>query len=128
MAKKKAARKSKMKSYENFGAWMEDQNDDFQPLIKSLRRLVGKASAKLEETVKWGNGCWEYEELPIVFLYADKEFIQFGFFAGSMLKDPKGLLQGAGKYVRHIPVAEKKDISADYFTKLIKQAIKIKYR
>ncbi|WP_413290966.1 DUF1801 domain-containing protein [Bdellovibrio sp. HCB337] len=129
MAKKKVSKIKKMKSYESFDAWLEDQTDEKQALIKPLRRLVPQISPKLEEIVKWGNGCWALNGLPIIYIYAGYPgYVQFGLFAGAMVKDPKERLQGEGKHVRAIPIYDKKDIDKAYFTKLVKQAMKIKYK
>jgi uncharacterized protein YdeI (YjbR/CyaY-like superfamily) len=118
----------KMKPYPSFEAWANDQNKDLQTLIKKIRKLVTLSSKKLDETVKWGNGCWTNEDLPIVYIYAADDHLQLGFFAGSLLKDTKKILQGKGKFVRFIKIKSTKDIEAPYIKKLIKSAIKIKYR
>lgn len=131
MAAKKKKKKliTKMKSYESFDLWMKDQKTFHRGIIKPLRALVGSVSDKLQEAVKWGNGCWTLNDLPIVYLFAGYDgYVQLGFFAGSRLKDPKGKLEGNGKYVRFIKVHDKKEIDVTYSTKLIKQAMKIIYR
>ncbi len=38
------------------------------------------------------------------------------------MKDPKGLLEGSGKGMRHIKVHTLKEIDNEYFTELVKQA------
>lgn len=117
-----------MKNYANFREWLDDQDAALRPTSLALRKLIQGASTRLVETVKWGNACWIYDELPVVYLYAADDLIQLGFFAGSYLEDPKGLLQGKAKFVRFIELRSPDDIAKTYFTKLIKQAIKIKYR
>lgn len=122
------ARSYKMKSYESFNEWKADQSKAVQPLIQALRKLVKDCALPLAETVKWSNGCWVKEDLPILYIYALPDTAQLGFFAGSMIADPQGLLEGKGKFVRFITVQTKADIDAKYFATLIKRAIKIKYR
>ena len=107
---------------------MDDQSLPNQKLIKILRSIVNSTSKKLNETVKWGNGCWVKDDLPIVYIYADKKQLQLGFFAGALMTDPKDFLQGSGKFVRHVKIKSNEDIDKVYFSKLIKQAIKIKYK
>jgi hypothetical protein len=41
---------------------------------------------------------------PVAYVYSAEDYVQFGFFNGSSLKDPKGLLEGKGQYVRHTKV------------------------
>lgn len=128
---KKTSRKSKsmkMKSYASFDLWIEDQSPVVQEIIQALRKLVNAHGKGMIEAIKWGNGCWVKEELPITFIYADRDHVQFGFFIGSQLKDPKGLLSGNGKYVRAIKIWDRSEIKKVDFVALLKQAMKIKYR
>lgn len=112
----------KMKAYATFDLWAADQTLKHRKLIALLRKLVKKTAPRLTETVKWGNGCWVGTEWPVIYLYADCDHLQFGFFGGSGLKDPQGLLQGKGKHVRHTKIYTTKDIDAVAFARLIRQA------
>ena len=113
-----------MKSYETFDLWMADQSDEHQKLIKALRKLVNKTAPSLTETVKWGNGCWVGEEWPVIFIFAGYEILQFGFFGGSYLSDsdPKKLLKGSGKYIKHIPIQSLREVDEVALKRLIKKA------
>jgi hypothetical protein len=48
--------------------------------------------------------------------------VQFGFFKGSSLNDPRGLLEGNGRYVRHTNVREPSGIDEQSFAELLNQA------
>ena len=52
------------------------------------------------------------------------DHVQFGFFTGSALRDPDGLLRGEGKFVRHIKVRKRSDIDETAFATLLRQAVK----
>ena len=117
-----------MKSYATFDAWNDAQSASNQKIVAPLRKLATRASKKLVETVKWGNGCWELEGLPIAFAHAERDHVQFGFFAGSQLTDPKRLLKGSGKYVRSQKLFAASDIDGAYLTRLLKQALTTPYR
>ena len=121
---KKPKKKSGMKSYETFDDWASDQSLGHRKLIGVLRKLVNKTAPTLSETVKWGNGCWVGEEWPVIFIFAGYDVLQFGFFGGSDLaaSDPKKLLKGNGKFIRHIPVEKIQSIDETAFKKLIKKA------
>ena len=51
-------------------------------------------------------------------------YMQFGFMAGSKLKDPKKLLLGSGAWVRHLKVAMVSDIKPKAFKALLRQAVR----
>lgn len=113
---------TKMKAYASFDDYVEGQSPKNQVIIRALRRFVKRVQPGLTEAVKWGNGCWVGESGPVAYVYSDKEYVQFGFFHGATLKDPKGLLEGKGQYVRHIKVRSRAGIDETAFAALLKQA------
>lgn len=111
-----------MKAYASFDAYLKDQSPKNQTIIRALRKFVARVEPALSESVKWGNGCWIGKQGPVAYLYSDKGFVQFGFFRGASLKDPKGLLEGKGQYVRHIKVRAPSGIDERAFAALLRQA------
>ena len=85
----------KMKRYATFDTYLEGQTRTNQSIIRALRKLVKRTAPKLEESVKWGNGCWVKGTAPVSYVYSDRNYVQFGFFAGASLKDPQGTPSGA---------------------------------
>lgn len=112
----------KMKAYASFDEYLADQTPKNRTIIRALRTFVKRSEPGLSETVKWGNGCWIGESGPVAYVYSDTEYVQFGFFRGSSLKDPKGLLEGKGQYVRHIKVRNRAAIDERAFVPLLRQA------
>jgi hypothetical protein len=113
-----------MKAYASFDAYLRDQKPGNRAIIRALRRLVRAVAPRLNETVKWGNGCWVAADRPVAYVYSDVGFVQFGFFSGSSLKDPRGLLEGKGRYVRHVKVRAPGDIDKRAFATLLRQAVR----
>jgi hypothetical protein len=111
----------KMKKYNNFDEYFADQSPKNRSIIRALRRFVKRVAPGLQESVKWGNGCWLKGQAPVAYVYSAPEYVQFGFFRGSSLKDPQGLLEGAGAYVRHVKVRKTSDIDEDVFGAYLKQ-------
>jgi hypothetical protein len=114
----------KMKAYETFDLYLADQPPKNRTLIRALRKFVKRTAPKLVESVKWGNGCWVNGKDPVAYVYSDTGLVQFGFFRGASLDDPKGLLEGKGEYVRHIKVRKTADIDERAFGALLRQAAK----
>ena len=112
----------KMKAHASFDAYLEDQSPKNRGIIRALRKFVKRVEPGLTEGVKWGNGCWIGKNGPVAYVYSDTGFVQFGFFNGSSLKDPKGLLEGKGRYVRHTKVRAPSDIDEKTFAALLRQA------
>ncbi len=112
----------RMKAYADFDAYFADRTRPQQALLRALRKLVKRVRPALQESVKWGNGCWLAGKKPVAYVYAASDHVQFGFFGGARLKDPKSLLQGSGAYVRHVKVRKPSDIDARAFADLLRQA------
>src|SRR5690349_365341 len=105
----------KMKKYASFGEYLDDQPPKNRTIVRAIRRFVKRVQPGLVESVKWGNGCWVKGKLPICYVYSATEYVQFGFIRGSALKDPKGLLEGKGQYVRYIKLRKSSDIDETAF-------------
>lgn len=97
-------RPEKMKNYSSFNEWKMDQSFNNQELITELSEIVADIAAILEKTVKWGQGCWVQGKDHKFFIHCKPDHIQFGFYNGAKLNDPESLLQGNGKFVRHIKI------------------------
>ena len=112
----------KMKAYATFDLYLADQTPKNRTIIRALRKFVKRVAPMLQESVKWGNGCWVKETAPVSYVYSATGYVQLGFFRGSSLKDPRGLLEGAGQYVRHVKVRAIKDIDEAALGALLLQA------
>ncbi len=111
----------KMKAYGSFAEWKRDQSARNQRLITALSGLVKKAAPEFTPAVKWGQGCWTLGDAPKVYIHAEPDHVQFGFYAGSTLKDPQRLLAGSGKHVRHVKVFTSRGIARDALVALVEQ-------
>ncbi len=114
----------KMKKYASFDEYLADQPPKNRSLIRALRKFVKREAPALQESVKWGNGCWVRGKVPVAYVYSAPDLVQFGFFRGSALKDPQGLLEGQGQYVRHIKLRKLSDIDEAAFGALLRQAVR----
>jgi uncharacterized protein YdeI (YjbR/CyaY-like superfamily) len=56
----------------------------------ALRQLC--LAAGLNEEVKWGQACYDFNGGNVVVIHGFKEYCALLFFKGALLKDPKGLL------------------------------------
>ena len=56
------------------------------------------------------------------YVNAFKAHVNVGFFRGAEMVDPKGLLEGTGKFMRHVKLRPGDDLDAVALTKLINAA------
>ena len=56
------------------------------------------------------------------YVNAFKAHVNVGFFRGAEIADPEGLLEGTGKFMRHVKLRPDRDFNAIALTKLIDTA------
>lgn len=111
----------KMKVYDSFLGWKEDQTEANQKIITELQKLVEGRAPHFTSMVKWGQGSWAHGDEPKVYLHAEDDHVQLGFYHGVDLKDPQGLLSGNAKFVRFVRIYSVEDIDAPALGALIDQ-------
>lgn len=75
--------------------------------------------------MKWGFPCYVDTD-SICNIMITGKWADLGFFRGVDLKDPKGLLEGSGKGMRHIKIPRVEDIDTTAITALVRQAASLK--
>ena len=73
----------KMKRYATFDAYLAGQAAKNRPIIRAFRKFVKRVAPQLQESVKWGNGCWLKGKVPVSYVYSAPDHVQFGFFRGA---------------------------------------------
>jgi hypothetical protein len=61
-------------------------------------------------------------DAAFAYVNAFKAHVNVGFFRGAELADPAGLLEGTGKYMRHVKLRPDGDIDATALIRLIESA------
>lgn len=61
-------------------------------------------------------------DAAFAYVNAFKAHVNVGFFRGAELADPDGLLEGAGKFMRHVKLRPDLEVDAPSLRKLIKVA------
>jgi len=61
-------------------------------------------------------------EAAFGYVNAFTSHVNVGFFQGTELPDPKGLLEGTGKFMRHVKIRAERQVNEEALTTLIKEA------
>jgi hypothetical protein len=102
-----------------------DNLSDWQAEIaRKVRGIVLKAAPKAKESIKWAQPVYESDG-PFAYFKAFKSAVNFGFWRGRELQDPKGLLQGSGAKMRHVKLSSVKDVDAKALSDFVRQAVKL---
>lgn len=77
-------------------AYIEKSPEFARPILVKLRDLMHRACPEVAETLKWSVPFFDYKG-PVLGIAAFKQHVNLVFWKGKLLKDPAGLLAGAGE-------------------------------
>ncbi len=92
-------------------------------ILESIRKIFKAANSELKEEVKYGGLVFNLSGTLLggIFVYAKHVSIEFSF--GTELLDPDGILEGKGKYRRHIKIRHIEDITEKKVADFIGSAV-----
>ena len=105
-------------------AYISSLNDKQADIVSSVRQIVREAAPNADEAIKWAQPVYSSNG-PFAYIKAFKNSVNFGFWRGVDLKDPKGLLQGSGDKMRHVKLTGTDDIDTTAFSDFIVQAVQL---
>lgn len=91
-------------------------------IVEHLHKLVLETAPKVKHSVKWAQPVYE-EGGPFAYIKAFSSHVNFGFWRGAQLPDPKKLLAGTGDRMRHIKIQSVKEIDKKAYQNFVKAAI-----
>ncbi|HRN55970.1 MAG TPA: YdeI/OmpD-associated family protein [Agriterribacter sp.] len=92
--------------------WYSDKNEQWQKEIRQMRAIA--LDCGLDEVLKWGCPCYQYNGANVVLIHVFKEYCAFLFFKGALLRDTEGILIQQTKNVqsaRQIRFTSEKEIT-----------------
>ena len=79
-------------------------------IARALRAMILKLDKHAVETVRLGDNAATYGVGPkkmtdgYAYIMPLREYVNLGLYQGALLKDPKKLLEGTGKGLRHVKI------------------------
>jgi Domain of unknown function (DU1801) len=83
-------------------AWFDKSNDELRRMARPWFEQMRGCGADVREVLNDGhpNAC--VGDAPFGYVNAFSAHVNVGFFYGAALDDPAGLLEGAGRRMRHV--------------------------
>lgn len=94
----------------SFADLLQITSPALQPVMARLREVVLDVHPDAVEVVRLGDRAATYGLGPkkmsegYVYIMPHKQWVNLGFYRGTDLPDPAGLLEGTGKQLRHVKV------------------------
>lgn len=115
---------------EDFDLLLNNYDESIRQLAIEARALITKLIPKAEEKIYFG---WRVARFSLdgtmtgqfVAIGPTKKHVNLYFMNGTDLDDPKSLLTGEGKKMRHVPITEAKQLKSAALKALIKASAKL---
>ncbi|SNT29564.1 hypothetical protein SAMN05421770_10715 [Granulicella rosea] len=103
-------------------AWFEGHAGELGSTARHWWQAMRDAGDEVREVFHDGcpNAC--FGDVPFAYVNIFSAHVNVGFFQGASLPDPAGLLQGAGKFMRHVKLRPATAIDAEALGRLIQMA------
>jgi hypothetical protein len=83
-------------------AWMKQHTDELGAIAKKWFEVMRDCGDEVRELVHDGCPTACLGDAPFAYVNAFTSHVNVGFFQGASLPDPAHLLQGTGKFMRHV--------------------------
>ena len=83
-------------------AWMKEQTGELGSIAQEWFDVIRERGDDVRELMHDGCPVACVGDAPFGYVNAFKAHVNVGFFHGASLPDPAGLLEGSGKYMRHV--------------------------
>ena len=103
-------------------AWMEEHAGDLGALADYWFEVMRKCGDDVRELLHDGHPTACVADAAFAYVNAFSAHVNVGFFRGAELADPVGLLEGTGKYMRHVKLRPDSDVDAKALKALVDTA------
>lgn len=103
-------------------AWMREQPADLRKIARRWFDVMRACGDDVRELIHDDQPTACIGDAAFAYVDAFTAHVNVGFFLGAELADPKGLLLGSGKFMRHVKLRPDHDVDAKAVESLIKTA------
>jgi len=113
---------SSVKRDPDIEAWMNEHSDELGAIAKYWFDVMRDCGDDVRELLHDGHPTACVADAAFAYVNAFKAHVNVGFFRGAELNDPNGLLEGTGKFMRHVKLRPEGEVDAAALWKLIDTA------
>jgi len=103
-------------------AWMKHHAGELGAIAHQWFEVMRKCGDEVRELLHDGCPVACLGDAPFGYVNVFTSHVNVGFFQGAALRDPARMLQGTGKFMRHVKLRPDRDFNATALTKLIDTA------
>jgi hypothetical protein len=102
--------------------WMKEHRSELRAIAQEWFEVMRKCGDEVREILHDGCPVACLGDAPFAYVNVFTSHVNVGFFHGAALPDPARLLQGAGKFMRHVKLRPGTATDAASLRKLIETA------
>jgi hypothetical protein len=102
--------------------WMHEHSDQLGAIAQHWFEIMRACGDDVRELLHDGHPTACVADAAFGYVNAFKAHVNVGFFLGAEIADPEGLLEGTGKFMRHVKLRPERDFNAMALMKLIETA------
>ena len=103
-------------------AWLNAHGDGLGSVARHWFNVMRDCGDEVRELMHDGCPTACFGEAAFAYVGAFRAHVSVGFFGGAELPDPAGLLEGTGKYMRHVKLRLDRDVDTKALASLIERA------
>jgi hypothetical protein len=103
-------------------AWMHEHSGELGSIAQRWFAVMRECGDDVRELLHDGHPTVCVADAAFAYVNAFKAHVNVGFFRGAELVDPECLLEGTGKFMRHVKLRPGSDVDATALTRLIETA------
>jgi hypothetical protein len=102
--------------------WMEEHEGELGEIAREWFEVMRRCGDEVREVLHDGCPVACLGDVPFGYVNVFTSHVNVGFFHGAALPDPSGLLQGTGKFMRHVKLRPGTGTDAASLRRLIETA------
>ena len=102
--------------------WIHEHAGELGAIARRWFDVMRRCGENVRELLHDGHPTACVGDAAFGYVNAFKAHVNVGFFRGAEIPDPKNLLQGTGKFMRHVKLSPERKVDDAALTKLIENA------
>lgn len=106
----------------SIGAWLRQHTSELGEVAKYWFEAMRQCGGDVRECLHDGHPTACVADAAFGYVNIFKAHVNVGFFRGAEIADPKGILEGTGKFMRHVKLRPEMTTDAASVSRLIEMA------
>jgi hypothetical protein len=103
-------------------AWLADRSGELGAIARHWFQIIRACGHDVRELLHDGHPTACVADAAFAYVNAFRDHVNVGFFLGAELNDPHQLLEGSGKFMRHVKLRPGAAVDASALESLIRAA------